>query len=153
MSKKVISLNAGSMSDEAVKDILEVSEEVTGQLEAKKELLQSILDIVEEKLNEAGTKVHLRLAEEGYDLLFSDMADYLEDPEELEDDEELYPAELFVGDDAEGNEYSIMVVFLQNTEDEESIDLNIGIFREGDGKSETLTEQGWLDSDVADQLD
>ncbi len=161
-NKKVVQIQKrgkAGMMDQAVKDIMDVSDEVMNQLEMKRGMMQSILDTVEAGFENQGLDVKLRLASDGYDFLFSDMQDYLADDLEEpdifdmmddEDDEEEEPIEMFAGEDGDGNEYSILVVLRQNEEDEDSFDMNIAVVRERDGRPEILTDNGWEAPDFSE---
>ncbi len=167
-NKKIVRLNGreAGMMDQAVKDICDVSEEVTNQLEMKRGMMQNVLDIAQEGFERTGVSVSLRLAEDGYAFLFSDMQDYIssQDDEDEEDespfgmnlddiladddfddddeDELDLPIEMFGGTDEEGREYSVLVMLMDNGE-EDSFDLNIAIIRSNGEGEEILTDDGW----------
>lgn len=161
-NKKVVRIKPGQgMMDQAVKDIMEVSEEVENQLEIKRGMMQSVLDTVEEGFRQTGVQVNLRLTEDGYEFLFSDIHDYLtsdgdEDLFELSgldvdvdmEDEEGEPIEMFGGEDEEGNAYSILVNLAENEEDEDAFDMSIAVMREVEGKPQLLTGDGWETLDM-----
>ncbi len=164
-NKKVVQIQkrqkGGGMMDEAVKDIMDVSEDVLNQLEMKRGMMQTVLDTVEEGFERQNLHVKLRLASDGYDFLFSDLQDYINDDDDddifdpnedifdLDDDDEDEPIEMFAGEDEDGNDYSVLVMLMQNTDEEDSFDMNIAVVREKDGKPEILTDNGWESPDLA----
>ncbi len=154
-NKKVVRITPKGMMDEAIKDITDVSEEVMNQLEIKKGMLQTVLDTAEEGFNSTGVSVSLRLAEDGYEFLFSDLHDYMEDldDDDDDDDEEFSPIEMFSGEDEDGTSYSAMVVLTENPDDDESFDMNIALFRTKDGEEQVLADQGWISQELAAMLD
>ncbi len=167
-NKKVVRIKPGQgMMDQAVKDIMEVSQEVENQLEIKRGMMQSVLDTVEEGFRRNDVDVKLRLTEDGYEFLFSDIQDYLTSDDEDDElislsgmdinvdmeDEDGEPVEMFGGMDDDGNSYSILVGLAQNEEDDEAFDMNIAVMREVGGRPQLLTDGGWEELELQLPLD
>ncbi len=159
-NKKIVKIKGqgNGMMDQAIRDIMDVSEEVMNQLEMKRGMMQTVLDTVQEGFDRTGVTVGLRLASDGYDFLFSDMAKYVSSPDDEEDgidissiyeddddeDDEDLPIEMFGGEDENGTSYSVLVMLAENEDDDDSFDMNIAIVRSSDDQDEILTDDGWV---------